>query len=447
MATSDRVDVSAFLDSQPIGIRQWLIFGLCLVVLGIDGFDTTSIGFIAPALIDDWGIRRQDLGPVMMSGLFGVAVGCIIAGPLADKFGRRVVVIGSVAFIGVWSLVSAYSGDVISLSVFRFLTGLGLGASMPNAATLVSECAPTRRRSQMVTSIYSGFAVGAALGGLASESLIANFGWRSVLIVGGVIPLAFSIVLLVWLPESIAFMVHRKQEFAARLVKTVNALCPGVANESTTFYTSEDSVKGKGSVRALFSRNYYKGTLLIWLILFMGLINLYLLSSWLPLLSRDAGLTLAQAAIIGALFQAGGVFGNLAIGIKMDRWNHHKVVALTILGGALTAFLIALNNPTVFILYPTVMILGYFVNSANAGAYALAAHFYPSQFRATGVSWATAVGRIGAISGAGIGASMLAMGWGFRELFFFVSVPALIGASAVLLKKYTLRTVPALVAT
>jgi AAHS family 4-hydroxybenzoate transporter-like MFS transporter len=445
MATSNRVDVSTFLDSQPVGIKQWMIFGLCLIVLGIDGFDTTSIGFIAPALIDDWGIRRQDLAPVMMSGLFGVAVGCIVAGPLADRFGRRVVVISSVAFIGVCSLISAFSGDVISLSIFRFLTGLGLGASMPNAATLVSECAPKRRRSQMVTSIYSGFAVGAALGGIASESLITNFGWRAVLIVGGVIPLAFSVVLLVWLPESIAFMVHRKNRYANRIAVAVNALSPGLADNITAFFTSEDSVKGKGSVKAIFSKNYYKGTLLIWLILFMGLINLYLLSSWLPLLSRDAGLTLAQAAIIGALFQAGGVFGNLAIGIKMDRWNHHKVVALTILGGAFTAILIALNNPTVVILYPTVMVLGYFVNSANAGAYALAAHFYPTQFRATGVSWATAVGRMGAISGAGIGASMLAMGWGFRELFFFVSVPALIGACAVMLKKYTLKGDPSVV--
>lgn len=447
MANSERVDVNVFLDSQPIGIRQWIVFALCLVVLGVDGFDTTSIGFIAPALIDDWGIQRQDLGPVMMSGLFGVAVGCVIAGPLADRFGRRIVIIGSILFIGIWSLISALSGDITSLSFFRFLTGLGLGASMPNAATLVSEFAPKHRRSQMVTSIYSGFAIGAALGGLASESLIASFGWRSVLIVGGVIPIAFSFFLLFWLPESIAFMVHRREKFTSKIISSVNLLRPGLAGAKTSFYTSEDSVKGKGSVRALFSKNYCCGTLLIWLVLFVGLINLYLLSSWLPLLSRDAGLSMAQAAIIGALFQAGGVFGNLAIGVKMDRWEHHKVVALTILGGALTAFIIALSNTSIFVLYPSIVVLGYFVNSANAGAYALAAHFYPSQFRATGVSWATGVGRLGAISGAGIGASMLAMGWGFRELFFFISLPALIGAAAVLAKKFSAQAVTSLTAT
>lgn len=447
MAASDRVDVSVFLDSQPIGVRQWVVFVLCLVVLGIDGFDTTSIGFIAPALVDDWGIQRHDLGPVMMSGLFGVAVGCVIAGPLADRFGRRVVIIGSILSIGIWSLISAFSGDIISLSVFRFLTGLGLGASMPNAATLVSEFAPKRRRSQMVTSIYSGFAIGAALGGLASESLITSYGWRSVLVVGGVIPVMFSFFLMFWLPESIAFMVHRHDKYVGKIIKSINSMSPGLADFSTKFFTSEDSVKGHGSVSALFSKNYYRGTLLIWLVLFVGLINLYLLSSWLPLLSRDAGLSMAQAAVIGALFQAGGIFGNLAIGVKMDNWEHHKVVALTILGGALTAFIIALNKPSVFFLYPSIIVLGYFVNSANAGAYALAAHFYPSQFRATGVSWATGVGRLGAICGAGIGASMLGMGWGFRELFFFISLPALIGAAAVFLKKISAQPANSLTTT
>lgn len=434
MTAAASLDVSRFLDDRPIGFRQWVVFGLCMMVLAIDGFDNTAIGFIAPALIDDWGIEKHELGPVMMSGLLGTGVGCAIAGPLADRFGRRVVIIGSVFLIGAWSVVSAFSVDVLSLSIFRFLTGLGLGASMPNAATLVAEFAPKRRRSLMVTSIYAGFPIGAALGGFGSNWLIEHYGWSSVLLVGGLIPLLFTLMLWMLLPESIAFMAQQPERLKVRIIMAVNALCPGLAQANTRLYSSEDIQTGSGSVRALFTRQYASGTIAIWVLLFVGLINMYLLSSWLPMLVRIAGLTLSDAAIIGAVLQVGGVVGNFAIGWMMDRWEPHRIIATTLLGGALTATVIAFSSPIMIVLLPLTLVLGYFVNSANAGIYALSAQYYPVQFRATGVSWATGIGRLGSIFGAGIGASMLALGWGFKELFMFLSCPALIGLVAILVK-------------
>ena len=443
MTAAASLDVSRFLDDRPIGWRQWVVFGLCMMVLAIDGFDNTAIGFIAPALIDDWGIEKHHLGPVMMSGLLGTGVGCAVAGPLADRFGRRVVIIGSVFLIGVWSVVSAFSVDVLTLGVFRFLTGLGLGASMPNAATLVSEFAPKRRRSLMVTSIYAGFPVGAALGGFGSDWLINHFGWDSVLLVGGIIPLAFTVLLLLLLPESIVFMAQRQERLKVRIIKAVNGMCPGLAHAHTRFYSTEEVVAGRSSVSALFARQYAIGTVAIWVLLFVGLINMYLLSSWLPLLARSAGLSLSEAAVIGAVLQVGGVIGNFAIGWMMDRWESHRIIAATLLGGALTAVVIAQSSATMAALLPLTLVLGYFVNSANAGTYALSAQFYPVQFRATGVSWATGIGRLGSICGAGAGASMLALGWGFKELFMFLSCPALIGMVAVLLKLNSQRNAAA----
>jgi AAHS family 4-hydroxybenzoate transporter-like MFS transporter len=443
MGHASGVDVSTFLDDQPITIKQWLLFALCMVVLAIDGFDTTSIGFLAPALIDDWGIPKYQLGPVMMAGLFGVAMGCFVAGPLADRYGRRWVIIIAMLQVGVWSVASAFSHDIYTLATFRFLTGIGLGASMPNAATLVSEFAPKRCRSQMVTSIYSGFAIGAALGGFGSDALISHFGWSAVFIVGGIIPLVFCLLLLVALPESTAYLLTKGDRFKTKLVEAMNRLRPGTVTPTCRIYTSEDILVSHGSIRALFSPKYLVGTAAIWLLLFVGLINLYLLSSWLPLLVRGAGLTLSQAALVGGVFQAGGIFGNLAIGLKMDRWEHHKVVGFTIFGGAVTAATIGLNDPSMALLIPLGFVLGYFVNSANAGAYALTAQFYPAQFRATGVSWATGIGRFGSITGAGIGASMLAMGWGFRELFLFLCIPASLGIVALVIKRRSSRNASA----
>ncbi|VFS45958.1 MFS transporter [Budvicia aquatica] len=141
MSSQQRVDVCTFLDDRPVSLRQWLIIFLGFITLSVDGFDVTAMGFIAPALIDDWQVARHDLGPLMMSGLFGLAAGSMISGPLADRFGRKIVIVGSVAFFGLASLISAWAWDLHSLTVLRFITGIGLGAAMPNITTLIAEFA------------------------------------------------------------------------------------------------------------------------------------------------------------------------------------------------------------------------------------------------------------------------------------------------------------------
>lgn len=445
MPHSARVDVSTFLDALPMGARQWLVVLLGFIVLAFDGFDTTAIGFVAPALVDDWGIARHDLGPVMMSSLLGLAIGAMVAGPMADRLGRRTVIIGSVFFFGVGSLASAFATDITSLTVLRFLTGLGLGASMPNTATLVAEYGPKRSRSHMVTGIYCGFTIGATLGGIGSEALIEHFGWPSVMVAGGVLPIVFALLLLACLPESINFLVHRP-DLKQRLLQAVDKVAPGLANRDTLFYSSEEKVQDKGSVGALLAPRYRLGTCMIWVTLFMGLLTMYLLSSWLPLISRDAGLSLSQAALIGSLLQAGGVLGNFTIGMKMDRFDHHKVVGLTLLGGGISAVLIALQQPTIQVLCPLIVLLGYFINGVNTGSYALATQFYPTQIRATGVSWATGMGRFGAISGAGVGALMLAADWHFNQVFLFLTLPAALGIVALTIKYRHQRRQPTLAA-
>ncbi|MGO1268867.1 MAG: MFS transporter [Pseudomonas bubulae] len=446
MSNSSTLDVSTFMDSRKMSARQWVVLFLGFMVLVFDGFDTTSIGFIAPALIDDWGLLRQDLGPVMMSGLLGLAFGSLTAGPLADRFGRRPVIIGSVLLFGFWSLVSAWSTGIVSLTVLRFLTGVGLGASMPNTATLISEFAPKRYRSHMVSFIYCGFAFGAALGGLGSEWLIQHFGWRSVLVVGGVLPIAFALLLVFSLPESIRFLAQ-KSALKERLIKEINKVVPGLANTRTQFHSSEVSIKETGKVSALFASGFSLGTCMIWVTLFMGLLMMYLLSSWLPLLSRDAGLSMGEAALLGSLLQIGGMLGNFTVGMKMDRWDHHKVVGLTVFGGGACAVLIALQQPTMQVLCPLILLLGYFLNGVNVGGYALAAGFYPTQIRATGVCWATGIGRLGAISGAGIGALMLAAQWNFSQVFMFLAIPSLMGATALWIKGRKRKTPAILTAT
>lgn len=150
---------------------------------------------------------------------------------------------------------------------------------------------------------------------------------------------------------------------------------------------------------------------------------------------KDAGLTISQAVIIGSVFQAGGMMGNFCIGIEMDRWGRHCAIILTLAGGACCALILGVYTPAMPMLCVMVLLLGFTINGISPGCYALAAHFYPTSIRATGVSWATGIGRLGAITSAGAGSAMLAAGWTFNEVFMLLPLPLLAGILALYCKK------------
>src|SRR3954462_15375070 len=162
MADGRTVDVQTFLNEHPFSGYQWVIFALCFFIVLLDGFDTAAIGYIAPSLITEWGVERPALAPVLSAALFGLAFGALAAGPLADRFGRKRVLTGSVLWIGLACLASSFAGSLNALTVWRFVTGLGLGAAMPNAVTLMSEYCPEQRRATLTNAMFCGFPLGAA---------------------------------------------------------------------------------------------------------------------------------------------------------------------------------------------------------------------------------------------------------------------------------------------
>src|ERR1700732_2487150 len=190
VAGASLVDVAEFIDSQPVGGFQLKLLLTCAAVLVLDGFDTTAIGFVAPSLAKEWGLTKGALGPVFSAGLFGLMIGALTLGPLADRIGRKKIIIFSTLAFGIGTLVTAFVQDVNMLLAIRFLTGLGLGGAMPNTVAMTSEFNPQRRRATMVMIMFCGFSLGAALGGLLAAWLIPQFGWRSVFVVGGLAPLA-----------------------------------------------------------------------------------------------------------------------------------------------------------------------------------------------------------------------------------------------------------------
>ncbi|VVA46767.1 4-hydroxybenzoate transporter PcaK [Serratia ficaria] len=432
IVAANEIDVRSLINDRPLGGYQKLIVLLGFWVIALDGFDITLMGFIAPELKSGWGLSSAQLGMVISAALVGLAIGALLAGPLADWLGRRMIIINSVFFFGLWTLFTALSHNVEQMAFFRFMTGLGLGAAMPNVGTLISEYAPEKKRSFIITVVFCGFTFGAALGGFAASWIIPQWGWHALLILGGVLPLLSVPLLLARLPESVRFLVSKRAS-AARIGKIVERLAPG-STRADTRYTLPPAAPGKGAVQIVVSRQYLFGSLMLWLSYFMALFLVYLLGSWLPTLVKGIGLSVAQAAVITALYQAGGTFGSLFAGWLMDRTNPHRALGVIYVLGACLTLAIGLAAHSGWLLGALALACGFCLNGANTGMNALSARYYPTEARATGSSWMHGVGRIGAILSAFAGAQMLALGWGFEQIFAILAVPALITAGAVFIK-------------
>ena len=435
--THKTADIQAFINDRPFTRYQWMILALCFITVAMDGFDTAIIGFIASDLVQEWGVQKSDLGPVMSAALVGLAVGALVAGPLADRVGRKKVLILSIVVFGGFSLLTAAATSLNQLALLRFLTGLGLGAAMPNAATLMSEYAPERRRALMVNLMFVGFPMGSSLGGFISAWAIPHYGWQSVLILGGVMPLLLAIVLVFLLPESVRYMAakNRPQQQIAQILRRIAPVEPG-----TRFVLHEAGATGhKSAIGVIFSPRYALGTVMLCFTYFMGLLIFYLLTSWLPLLIRETGATLSQASIITALFPLGGGIGVLVLGALMDKFNANKVVAIGWLLTAVFVCLVGFSTHSLLLMGVMVFIAGSIMNGAQSSMPALAAGFYPTQGRATGVAWMLGIGRFGGILGAFSGVFLMQAELAFQTIFTLLAIPALLSAGALLVKSAVAR--------
>jgi MFS transporter, AAHS family, 4-hydroxybenzoate transporter len=427
MATS-QVDVADFIDQQPIGGFQIRLLLTCAAVLFLDGFDTQAIGFVAPALAKEWGLTKGALGPVFSAGLFGLMIGALLFGPLADRIGRKKIIIFSTLAFGLGALVTAFVQDVNSLLAIRFLTGLGLGGAMPNAIATTSEFNPRRRRATMVMIMFCGFSIGAALGGLLAAALIPQFGWRSVFIVGGVAPLLLVPILVLRLPESVRFLAltGRANERVAELLEFINPnaiFAPG-----TQFVVHEPGLAGI-PVLHLFKAGRTLATLLLWVVFFMSLLELYFLSNWLPTVLNDLGASVSAAAVIGSMLQVGGVVGVFTLGSIIDRFSFRALTLVYFIAVFAVGAIGQLGHSVVFVTM-AIFVAGFCIVGGQTAANALAAAFYPTSVRSTGVGWALGIGRIGSIVGPLVGGVLLTLKWSTAEVFMSASVAALCAALA-----------------
>ena len=428
---SDTIHIKQFVDSRPISASQWLLAALCCLVVFADGMDVAIMGFVAPSILTEWNVSRPEFGIVMSAAPFGLVLGALIAGPSSDRFGRKPVLIAAVAIFAVFTLIAASAGSVLQLVALRFLAGTGMGAAMPQTSTLLAEYAPQRHRSLLITIMFTGFNLGSAAIGFAAAWLIPAYGWRTVLLFGGLVPLALVPVLMLFLPESGRLLALRGAA-ASVIARHVNRAIGSRLTGSETFAADDAAGAARQPVSILFSGGYAVTTVSLWTSYFMGLMVIYLLTGWLPTLMKDAGLSIATAANITALFQVGGTIGAILVGWAMDKSRPARIIAAAYVCGGLCILALSGTGALSPALAAIVFASGFCMSGAQTGLNAFAPGCYPTAARATGVSWMLGIGRFGSILGSYVGGALLGLGWGFAAILGLLAIPATLAALAIL---------------
>jgi AAHS family 4-hydroxybenzoate transporter-like MFS transporter len=432
------VDVAGLIDSQKVGHFQIQVLLLCASAMFVDGFDTQAMGYVAPALSAALAVKPGALGLVFAAGGLGAILGGLVLAPYADRVGRKPIIIGSMLFFAVCTLLISLANTVPQLMWMRFAIGLGLGGVVPNALALTAEWVPKKFRVTLVLMTWLGFSFGSALAGPITAHILDAHSWRSVFVFGAILPIAITPLLIWKLPESVYGLTQRgadERQIASMLARMNPSL---VFPEPVHFINSEKKEKGF-PVALLFREGRARMTLLLWAMFFMNLLALFFLNSWLPTVLHKAGLAQHAAIVIAALLHFGGIAGGLAIAPLCDRFNPYLVLACAyILSGTFITAIGMAGNKAMWAIAAT-FCAGFFTFGAQNSANAIAATRYPTAMRSSGIGWALGIGRTGQIVGPLIGGILLSLHWSTSGILYVIAVPSIVAATAAFFLSSTSR--------
>ena len=427
---STTIHIDELLDSRPIGGLQWRVVVLCFVLAVIDGFDAQIIAYVAPLIADEFALSPEVMGQLYSSALLGLMAGALIGSPVADRIGRKPVILVSAAVMGVFALLTATAESTFELFLYRFLTGLGLGGVMPTINILTAEFAPARRRALLMTTMFVGFPIGIMVGGVAAAGLINVFGWESVFVTGGVLPLLMVPVVMAWLPESPRFLALKGDRGAA-LAQIVHRIAPEAGATPESRFETLAPEQASVGIRALFSEGRTRITLLLWVVFFANLLTMFAIGGWMPTVLNEAGYPLDRAILVSAMSAIGGVIGGLLIAVLIDRTGAARTLVAGFVAAGVAIALIGQVTDSMVLVLIVLFLSGLFGMGCQFGINALASISYDTGARTTGLGWALAIGRIGAIIGPVVVGTAIGMALPVSQLFLLGAIPMLIAAGAV----------------
>src|ERR1700676_514052 len=422
------VNITELIDEQTIGRFQIGVLLLCASAMFVDGFDTQAIGYVAPSLSAALAVKPGALGLIFAAGGLGAILGTLAFAPVADRIGRKPVIIGCVLFFAVCSFMTSVANTVHELMWMRFATGLGLGGVVPNALALTADFMPKRFRVTLVLMTWFGFSIGSGAAGPITAHILEGHSWRTVFLFGGLLPVLL-VPLLIWrLPESLQGLSQRGKR--GRVIgATLARMNPRLSFPESAGFICEKKEKGF-PVALLFREGRSWVTVPLWIMFFMSLLELFFLSSWLPTILHKAGISQHQAIVLASLLHFGGIVGGLVLGPLCDRFNPYFVLAIAyVFSGVCIAAIGGSGTAASFAMAAT-FFAGFFTFGAQNTANAMAALNYPTAMRSSGIGWALGIGRIGQIVGPLIGGLLLSLQWGTQGIFSVIAVPSLVAAAA-----------------
>ncbi len=426
MAQAPTSAIETALENQRLGGLQIRVALLCTFVQMCDGYDVNSIGWAVPSLIHSWHLPPPAFTTAFLWSSIGIMVGALSAGPIGDRFGRRPLLIMSLAIFGLASLLSAFAGSLPVISVLRFFTGLGIGSAFPGAATLAGDYAPRRLRATLIMATFTGAPIGGFLGGqLVAILLHRGFTWPVIFLIGGAFPLVLMVVIALWLPESPRFLAART-DLGPRdraLLQRLD-IAPGRVQRHMI-----DLPQGN-PIKMLFSEGFALQTLLMWVIFFCSLLNLFLFGYWLPTVLNLIGMTPSEAVFASSLRDCGAIFAVLYLGLLIDRVGPERSLAFHYGLGAVFIALISLVAMPYGVLLAVIFFSGMTIIGSQTGANATCGALYPARMRTSGLGWALGIGRLGAIVAPALGGYLLSLKMPPTHIFLSACLFAVIAGIA-----------------
>ena len=425
MAETSFSAIEHTLENQPLGGIQIRVAVICGLIQMCDGYDVGSIGWSVPSLTHAWHVPPSAFALAFLWSNIGVMAGALLAGPIGDRFGRKPLLMLSVTLFGVASLASAVAPSLAFLAATRFFTGAGIAGGFAGTVALTGDYTPQRRRAMMIMLTFTGAPLGGFVGGqVVSLLLHEGFGWPIIFVIGGIFPLVLLAITALWLPESARFLAAR-----ANLSPRHHALLRRLAITPSMGQThAMDFAKGN-PLKLLFSEGFALQTILLWIIFFCSLLDLFLFVFWLPEVLHLVGLTPAQSVFASSLYPLGGILAVLYLGWAIDRFGARSL-AMHFTSGIVFVALLALAALPYAAVLVVVFLCGLTVLGSQTGLNGTCGKLYPARMRTRGYGFATGVGRLGGIAAAPLGGFLLAHGLPPTHVFLSACVFAAIAAVA-----------------
>ncbi|WP_321886490.1 MFS transporter [Paraburkholderia bannensis] len=409
-----------------------LILFWCSMLMTFDGYDLVIYGSVLPTLMNEWKLSPVIAGIIGSSALFGMMIGALTLGSSSDRFGRRRVILVCLIIFGIAALANGFSQTSTEFIVCRVFTGIGLGGMVPNIVALMAEMAPNSKRNIMITVMLCFFSVGGVIAAFTGKVVTPAFGWRANFVIAG-LPLLAVPLLYRWLPESITYLLaNAKFEEADRVLRII---APSLRRSAASLAPLNAQANGNPSklrTAQLFTEGRGRNTILIWIGFGMCMLMVYGLTTWLPKLMVANGYSLGSSLSFLLTLNAGAVLGGLASGWLADRFGGKNTLVLYFTVAAISISALGFKQNE-YVLSALLMLAGATTIGTLCLVHAFAAIAYPAHIRSTGVGWAAAIGRFGAVAGPAVGGYLFAQNLPINVNFLFFAAPGIIAAIAFIL--------------